>query len=251
ALELLVTCDFVLSETAAMGDVVLPVAQWAEERGTMTNLEGRLLRRRAVLEPPAGVRTDLEVLSALAVRLGQPAERFPQDPDAVLAELGRASAGGGADYAGVTPQRLEAGEEVFWPAPHAGASTPRMFLDGFAHPDGRARFAAVGHRPSAEEPDAEYPLFATTGRMMGHYQSGAQTRRIGELAAAEPEAYVEVHPDTGARAGLGEGDWARVVSRRGATLARVRHRAGARTDTVFLPFHFGGEQAANNFTNPV
>ncbi|MUL40654.1 molybdopterin oxidoreductase family protein [Streptomonospora sp. PA3] len=250
ALDLLVVCDFVMSETAAMADVVLPVAQWAEEAGTMTNLEGRLLRRRAVLEPPEGVRTDLEVLSALARRLGQPAGRFPADPDAVLAELGRASAGGGADYAGVTPERLEAGEELFWPVADARATTPRMFLEGFAHPDGRARFAAVGYRGAAEGVDADFPLLATTGRVMGHYQSGAQTRRIAELAGAEPEAFVEVHPDTGARVGLGEGDWARVVSRRGATLARVRHRAEARTDTVFVPFHFGGDQAANNLTNP-
>ncbi|GAA1766537.1 molybdopterin oxidoreductase family protein [Streptomonospora arabica] len=250
ALDLLVVCDFVMSETAAMADVVLPVAQWAEERGTMTNLEGRVLRRRAVLAPPPGVRTDLEVIAGLAVRLGQPAERFPADADAVLAELGRASAGGGADYAGVSPERLEAGEELFWPVADAGASTPRMFLDGFAHPDGRARFAPVGHRPAAEEPDAEFPLIATTGRLMGHYQSGAQTRRIGELAGAEPEAYVEVHPDTGVRSGVADGDWARVVSRRGAALARVRLRADARPDTVFLPFHFGGEEAANNVTNP-
>ncbi|MDT0303761.1 molybdopterin oxidoreductase family protein [Streptomonospora wellingtoniae] len=251
ALDLLVTCDFVMSETAAMADVVLPVAQWAEETGTMTNLEGRLLRRRAVLDPPPGVRTDLEVISGLARRLGQPDQRFPAGADAVLAELGRASAGGGADYAGVSPQRLEAGEELFWPVPGPGAGTPRMFLEGFAHADGRARFAAVGHRGAAEEADAQFPLIATTGRLMGHYQSGAQTRRIGELAEAEPEACVEVHPDTGARAGLDDGGWARVVSRRGATLARVRYRAGARTDTVFLPFHYGGEQAANNLTNPV
>ncbi|GAA4901214.1 molybdopterin oxidoreductase family protein [Streptomonospora salina] len=250
SLDLLVTCDFVMSETAAMSDVVLPVAQWAEEEGTMTNLEGRLLRRRAVLDPPEGVRTDLQVLSALAVRLGQPAARFPDRPDAVLAELGRASAGGGADYAGVTPQRLDEGEELFWPVPGPEAGTPRMFLDSFAHPDGRARFAPVSHRGAAERPDADYPLYATTGRLMGHYQSGAQTRRIAELDAAEPRAYVEVHPDTGARAGLAEGDWARVVSRRGAALARIRHRSDARTDTVFLPFHFAGDQAANNLTNP-
>ncbi|GAB3451138.1 molybdopterin oxidoreductase family protein [Streptomonospora sediminis] len=251
ALDLLVVCDFVMSETAAMADVVLPVAQWAEEEGTMTNLEGRILRRRAVLAPPAGVRTDLEVIGGLATRLGQPAERFPDRPDAVLAELGRASAGGRADYGGVSPQRLDAGEELFWPVPGPQDSTPRMFLDGFAHPDGRARFAAVGQSGPAEQPDADFPLYATTGRLMGHYQSGAQTRRIGELAGAQPAAYVEVHPDTGHRAGLGEGDWAQVVSRRGATLAQVRHRADARTDTVFLPFHYGGDQAANNVTNPV
>ena len=41
ALDLLVVADFFLSETARLADVVLPVAQWAEEEGTMTNLEGR------------------------------------------------------------------------------------------------------------------------------------------------------------------------------------------------------------------
>ncbi|GAA3990475.1 molybdopterin oxidoreductase family protein [Thermobifida alba] len=250
ALDLLVVADFVLSETAALADVVLPVAQWAEENGTMTNLEGRVLRRRRAVAPPQGVRTDLEVLHGLAVRLGQDAEGFPTDPDAVLAELRAASAGGAADYSGVTPERLAGGEALYWPVPEDGTPTPRLFLDSFAHPDGRARFTPVEYRPSAEQADGDYPLLATTGRLMGHYQSGAQTRRIGELAAAEPEVYVEVHPDTAARCGLADGERAVVESRRGTTVARVRTCPGARLDTVFLPFHYPGEQAANNLTNP-
>jgi len=250
SLDLLVTADFVLSETAAVSDVVLPVAQWAEESGTMTNLEGRVLRRNRAAAPPEGVRTDLQVLSDLAVRLGQPAGRFPTDPDTVLAELGRASAGGSADYSGVTPERLDSGEALYWPVRADSAPTPRLFLDAFAHPDGRARFAAVAHRPPAEATDSDYPLIATTGRLMGHYQSGAQTRRVPELGLAEPEVYVEVHPDTAARAGLTAGAWARVTSRRGHTRARVRLTPTARLDTVFLPFHFAGAQAANNLTNP-
>ncbi len=54
SLDLLVVADLVLSETAALADVVLPTAQWAEEDGTMTNLEGRVLRRKALQPPPAG-----------------------------------------------------------------------------------------------------------------------------------------------------------------------------------------------------
>ncbi|MFP3380714.1 molybdopterin-dependent oxidoreductase, partial [Bacillus sp. SIMBA_069] len=61
ALDLLVVSDFVLSETAELADVVLPVTQWAEEEGTMTNLEGRILRRRRALEPPDGVRSELDI----------------------------------------------------------------------------------------------------------------------------------------------------------------------------------------------
>lgn len=250
SLELLVVADFVLSESAAMADVVLPTAQWAEEHGTMTNLEGRVLRRDAATTPPPGVRTDLEILNALATRLGQPTERFPTDPDTVLAELGTATAGAPADYSGVTPQRLASGDALHWPVAASGTATPRLFLDRFAHPDGRARFVAVQHRPPAEDTTTEYPLIATTGRLMGHYQSGAQTRRVAELTEAEPHAYVEVHPDTAARNGLREGQWARLTSRRGSTTAQVRTHPQARLDTVFLPFHYAGAQAANNLTNP-
>ena len=254
ALDLLVVADVLPGETASAADVVLPVAQWAEEEGTMTNLEGRVLRRRRALPPPPGVRTDLEVIAGLAAELG--VEGFPAEPQEVFDELRRASAGGIADYAGISYARLDAGEALHWPCPaptidgaeHPG--TPRLFTDRFSHPDGRARFVAVDHVGPAEEPDDDHPLRATTGRVLVHYQSGAQTRRVAELDGIAPESFVEVHPAAAARAGLADGDWARVVSRRGTALARVRATPTLRPDTVFLPFHFGGEQAANNLTNP-
>jgi assimilatory nitrate reductase catalytic subunit len=260
ALDLLVVADVVLSETAALADVVFPVTQWAEEDGTMTNLEGRVLLRRRALAPPAGVRSDLAVLHGLAVRLGQPADRFPVDAETVFGELARASAGGPADYRGISHARLRAGEALHWPVPAGAAGaksgtadhpgTPRVFLDRFAHPDGRARFVAVRHRGPAEGVDADYPLRATTGRVLQHYQSGAQTRLVPELAAAVGEAFVEVHPETAARSGLADGAPAEVVSRRGTVHARVRYVASMRPDMVFLPFHFPGEQRANLVTNP-
>ncbi|MPZ82846.1 MAG: molybdopterin-dependent oxidoreductase [Actinophytocola sp.] len=251
ALDLLVVADVVLSETAALADVVLPVTQWAEEDGTLTNLEGRILLRRKAVDPPAGVRTDLDVLHGLATRLGQPAERFPVVAEEVFAELRRASAGGPADYSGVSYDRLRAGEALHWPVPGPGhPGTPRAFLESFAHPDGRARFVPVDHGGPAEPPDAEFPLQATTGRVLQHYQSGAQTRLVAELAGAVPAAFVEVHPDTAARAGLADGDLAAVASRRGRTHATVRLVPSLRPDLVFLPFHFPGDGRANLLTNP-
>ncbi|MFF8829504.1 molybdopterin oxidoreductase family protein [Streptomyces sp. NPDC015131] len=254
ALDLLVVADFVPSETARLAHVVLPVTQWAEEEGTMTSLEGRVLRRRRLRPPPPGVRTDLEVLHALATGLGEPAHRWPTRPAEVFDELRRASRGGPADYSGIDYARLDAGEALHWPCPggdpagppHPG--TPRLFLDRFAHPDGRARFAEVDHRDAAETPGARHPLYATTGRVLAHYQSGAQTRRVPELDRAAPGAFVEVHPDTAARAGLREGDPARVTSARGSMVARVRLVPAMRLDTVFLPFHYAGDGRANLVT---
>ncbi|MBV9844203.1 MAG: molybdopterin oxidoreductase family protein [Kutzneria sp.] len=252
-LDLLVVADFVPSETASMADVVFPVTQWAEEEGTMTNLEGRVLRRRRIVPAPDQVRSDLEVLHSLAIRLGQPADRFPTSPREVFDELRRASRGGKADYSGISYDRLDSGEALHWPCPEAAEphpGTPRLFLDGFAHPDGRARFAEVDYRDSAEVAGEDYPLYATTGRVLAHYQSGAQTRRVAELNRAAAEPFMEVHPDTAHRAGLREGTLATVSSARGSMVARVRLVGTLRTDTVFLPFHFPGHGRANLVTSP-
>ncbi|GAA6526311.1 molybdopterin-dependent oxidoreductase [Intrasporangium sp. DVR] len=250
SLDLLVVCDFVLSETAAMADVVLPVLQWAEEEGTVTNLEGRVLRRRQAVTAPAGCRSELEIWSDLARRIGSPVE-LPTDPRVVFDELREASAGGPADYSAVTWDRLDAGEALHWPCTaERPAGTPRLFLDRFATPDGRARFVPVDQQGPSERADPAYPLTATTGRVLAHYQSGAQTRLVAELARAAGPMFVEVHPDTAEAAGLADGVEAVVVSRRGRTLAEVRVSDDVRADTVFLPFHWAGAAAANNVTNP-
>ncbi|MFG1707873.1 molybdopterin oxidoreductase family protein [Nonomuraea sp. M3C6] len=245
ALDLLVTCDFVMSETAALADVVFPVTQWAEESGTMTNLEGRVLLRRQAVAPPEGVRSDLDVIAGLAERLGH---RFPTEPAEVFDELRRASAGGLADYSGITYERIVAETGVFWPCPAPGhPGTPRPFLDSFATPDGRARFVPVQHRPPAEEPDADYPVYLSTGRVLAHYQSGAQTRRIAPLVQAAPEPFVELHPDLAEQLDIAAGDMVRVSSRRGESKAVARISDAIRRDTVFMPFHWEG---ANRLTNP-
>ncbi|MFG2077804.1 molybdopterin oxidoreductase family protein [Nonomuraea maritima] len=244
-LDLLVACDIVMSETAVLADVVLPVTQWAEETGTMTNLEGRVLLRRRAVAPPPQVRSDLDVIAGLAARLGH---RFASDPAEVFDELRRASAGGPADYSGITYERIAAGPGVFWPCPQDGhPGTPRPFLDAFATPDGRARFVAVQHRPPAEEPDDDYPVYLSTGRVLAQYQSGAQTRRIAPLVEAAPEPYVELHPDLAARLDIASGDVVRVSSRRGETKVVARISDAIRRDTVFMPFHWEG---ANRLTNP-
>ncbi|MFD4582799.1 molybdopterin oxidoreductase family protein [Streptomyces sp. NPDC058434] len=291
SLDFLAVADVVLSETAELADVVLPVTQWAEETGTTTNLEGRVLLRRRALTPPPGVRSDLEVMHGLAGLLGHE-KGFPTDPEEVFGELRRASSGGPADYAGISYRRLEEEQGVFWPCPETGGAavtpdgtavtaggpaeepdgpaagpdghtpqagrpaggphpgTPRLFLERFATPDGRARFVPVVHREAAEPTDAEYPVVLTTGRVVAQYQSGAQTRRVDELNAAAPGPFVELHPQLAARVGVADGEPVAVVSRRGRAVAPARVSEAIRPDTVFMPFHWPGAGRANTLTNP-
>ena len=244
ALDFLCVADFVMSETAARADVVLPVTQWAEETGTVTNLEGRVILRRQAVDAPDGVRSDLEVIAGLAQRLGS-AATFATEPEEVFEELRRASAGGLADYAGISYRRITDEHGVFWPCPsedHPG--TQRMFTERFAHPDGRARFHAVAHRGPAEPLSAAYPVHLTTGRVLAQYQSGAQTRRIRELDDTGP--FVQLHPMLASRVGVTDGDALQVRTRRGSMVAPARVSDAIRPDTVFVPFHWVG---ANLLTN--
>ena len=250
ALDLLVVADAYLSETAELADVVLPVTQWAEEEGTMTNLEGRVLFRRRALAPPPGVRTDTEILAALADRLGH-GDKFDGDARAVFDELRAVSAGGVADYAGVTWARVAAEDGVFWPCPsEAHPGSPRLFMDRFATEDGRARFHTVFERACDELPDADYPFYLTTGRVLAQYQSGTQTRRIDVLNEAAPEAMLEIHPQMARAQGIADGEAVRLVTRRGAAFFRTRFEPTMRMDTLFVPFHWSGSACANLLTNP-
>lgn len=250
SLDLLVVCDFLPSETALLADVVLPVTQWAEEEGTMTSLEGRVIRRRRALPPPPGVRSELEIFADLAARLGSTV-RFDTSPAVVFDELARASAGGRADYSGLSHARLDAEPDLFWPVPagptpHPG--TPRMFLDRFPTPDGRARLVPVDHRGPSDDLRRDAPLFLITGRVLAHYQSGAQTRRVPELVRSAPTPFVELHPLLADRLGVSEGDLVQLDTERGRGVVRARLTDALRPDTAFLPFHWAGTGSANRLT---
>ncbi|GFJ81045.1 hypothetical protein Phou_052250 [Phytohabitans houttuyneae] len=249
ALDFLAVSDIFLSDTAALADVVLPTAQWAEEEGTMTNLEGRVIRRRRAKPPPDGVLDDLSTLAALAGRLGNAS--FSADPRTVFDELRRASAGGIADYAGISYERIDAEQGVFWPCPAAEhPGTPRLFAERFPTPDGRARFLKVDHREPAEPPDQDYPYLLTTGRIMQQYQSGNQTRRSRSLRLSADDPKVELHPDLARRLGIEAADLVELHTRRGTAVFRASLTDTIRPDTVFAPFHWGGLASANALTDP-
>ncbi len=246
SLDHLVVADAFLSETAALADVVLPAYQWAEEEGTMTNLEGRVIRRRRVARAPTGPRGDIDILRELANRLGCGDKFAFADARAVFEEFRRATAGAPADYSGITYDRIDREQGVFWPCPGEGhPGTPRVFADRFAHPDGRARFVAVEDRAAGEEPDDAYPLFFTTGRYKEHYNSGTQTRLVDALMKAKPRPTVQIHPTTARRHEIAMGSLVALESRRGRAEFRAEVTADIRPDTLFCPFHWGGPESAN------
>ncbi len=249
-LEHYTAIDFFLNETAHHADIVLAGSLHEEEEGTSTSAEGRVIKINKAVDPPGEAWQDTRIIIELAKRLGKGHYFDYSCSEDIFNELRKASKGGKADYFGITYERVVEENGVFWPCPEIGhPGTPRLFEDlKFYTPDGKAHFHATPYRPSAEEPDEEFPVYLTTGRVVSQYLSGTQTRRLGGLLDLCPEPYVEIHPQLAAKHGIEDGRPMRVVSRRGEIVLNARVVTTIRPDTVFIPYHWPGERSANLLT---
>jgi assimilatory nitrate reductase catalytic subunit len=266
-LEFYVNVDFFLSETARLADVVLPGSQHEEDEGVVCTTEGRVIKINKAVEPPGDARQDWKVIQDVAQALGRPRGFTFASPAEVFEELRRASAGGVADYSGITYEKIEANHGVFWPCPavdpagrpidHPG--TPRLFEPGswnpiakgagpFYFPDGKARMNVATYAPPAEDVDADYPVILTTGRVVSMFLSGCQTRRIGPLVDQYPEPLLELHPHLAKKYDVADGDWVTIESRRGSITLRAQVVQTIRPDTVFVPYHWAGVKSINRVT---
>ena len=249
-LEFFAVIDFFLSESGRYADVVLAGSLMEEDEGTTTNVEGRVIHHRKAVDPPADARVDWKIICGLAARLGAGDKFAYNAPEEIFEELRHASRGGTNDYYGITWDRVDREHGIFWPCPspdHPG--TPRLYEGGrFSHPDGKAHLQAIEWRPAAEEPDEQYPVILTTGRVVSQYLSGSQTRRIGALVDQYPQPLCEIHPRLAGKLGIVEGDFVKVESRRGEVTVRASVVRTIRPDTVFVPYHWPLGRAANNMT---
>jgi formate dehydrogenase major subunit len=244
-LEFLVVQDIFLTETAEFADVVLPATSALEKAGTFTNTDRRVQLGRPALAPPGEARLDWEIICDIATRMGHP---MPYDS---VAEVFDEMVSLTDSYRGLAHDKLgQTGKLYPCPDPEHSDGTVVMFGDGFPTADGRARLVAVEHSGADELPDAEYPFILVTGRILEHWHTGVMTRRSSALAAIEPAAFVEVHPEDCARLELADGDLVRVRSRRGDITLPVRRATQTQPGSVFIPFHFR-EAAANVLTTDV
>ncbi len=259
-LDFYVAIDFFLNETAQHADVVLPGSLQEEDEGTVTQIEGRVIKINKAVACPGDARQDWRIVQDIAHALGRDHGFTFSEPREIFDELRVASKGGVADYSGITYEKIERQNGVFWPCPDDGhPGTPRLFEPGtwnpvakgagpFYFPDGRARFNVADYSPPAEDVDAEYPLMLTTGRVVSQFLSGTQTRRIGPLVDQYPEPRVELHPRLAEKIGAATGDTVTVESRRGSITLPALVVASIRPDTVFVPYHWPGRRSANQLT---
>jgi formate dehydrogenase alpha subunit len=241
SLEFLVVQDMFLTETAQLADVVLPAASFAEKDGTFSSTDRTVQRVRKAIEPIAGCREDWKIIGEMGRLMGYAGLTY-SSPEEIMKEIAAVT----PSYGGISYARLEGGG-IPWPCPtpdHPG--TPFLHKDQFSR--GKGKFAPVEYIPPAEQPDDEYPLTLTTGRVLFHYHTGSMTRRSPTLTAQLNEGYVEINGDDAAALGVSGGETVRIISRRGAISIKTRITHIIPAGTVFIPFHFA-ESAANMLTS--
>jgi assimilatory nitrate reductase catalytic subunit len=268
-LEFFAAIDFFLSDTARHADVVLPGSLHEEDEGTVTQVEGRVIKVNKAVDPPGEAREDWRIIQDLARALGRPHGFTFSGPREIFDELRIASKGGVADYSGITYEKIERQMGVFWPCystdPKTGQltpdhpGTPRLFEPGsynpvakgsgpFWFPDGKARFNVAAYQIPKDDVTPDFPLFLTTGRVVSQFLSGTQTRRIGPLVNQYPEPRIELHPRLAAKLGIADADWAVCETLRGAITLRAQVVATIRPDTIFIPYHWPGPKCPNTLT---
>ena len=241
-LEVFIVQDIFMTQTAKFATVVLPGTSFAEKDGTFSNTERRVNLVRQAVKPVGNSRPDWQIVQDLSTRMGYPMDFA--SPEAIFEEIKKLT----PSYAGMTYKRLEE-KGLQWPCP-----TPEHPGTVFLHKDrfsrGLGMFAAIDYKPPAEEPDADYPMFLTTGRSFVHYHSGSMTRVSPTLHREQETGYIEISPTDAKEIGVKDGERVKVSSRRGEIQLKTKISRKVNRGTVFIPFHFA-EAAANILTNPV
>ena len=234
AMECVIVHDLFLNETAHYAHIFLPGSTFLEKNGTFTNAERRIQPVRKVMTPMNGLE-DWEVTQALAKAMGL--NWNYTHPTEIMDEIARLT----PTFAGVSFDRLDEEGSLQWPVNDAAPDgSPIMHVDGFVR--GKGKFVVTDYVPTDEKTGPRFPLLLTTGRILSHYNVGAQTRRT-ENVAWHPEDLLEIHPIDAEDRGVKTGDWVKLASRSGETTLRATVTDRVAPGVVYTTFHHPATQA--------
>jgi formate dehydrogenase major subunit len=234
AMECVVVQDLFLNETAKFAHVFLPGASFLEKDGTFTNAERRINRVRQVMAPLGG-KDEWAAICELSTALGYPMAYT--HPSEIMDEIAALT----PTFHGVSYAKLDELGSVQWPCNElAPEGTPMMHVARFVN--GAGKFMLTEYVPTSERSGPRFPLILTTGRILAHYNVGAQTRRTANVAW-HPEDMLDIHPFDAEQRGIRDGDLVQVASRAGDVALRAQISDRMQPGVVYTTFHHPGSGA--------
>ena len=213
--DFVVVVDSFLTDTARLAHLVLPTTTLLEADDLLGSYGHHWIGvATPVVQPPQGVRSDLEIVQALADRVG----------------LGPVMAGETREWKrrmirpklephGITLETLEA-------APIRNPLPPKVLFADRKFSTKTGRVNLMTQAPPSGVPAPDYPLF-----LMSLSTERAQSSQWA--AREEGPATVTVHPM--AACGIGDGEICRLESRIASMTVRLRHDSKQRPDVALVP----------------
>jgi len=228
-------------ETNEYAHVFFPASLWGEKEGVFTNTERRVNLVRKVMDPPGEAKADLWIFTEMAKRFERGRKMvFSSTSTEVFEELKTLSKGRLCDYSGMSHDQMEKQRGIQWPCNDEYPKGNRRLYEkgGFKHPDGRAKLIALPFVDNNERPDAEYPFWLNSGRLVEQWHTRTKTGKIGNLNKFSPTPFMEMNPRVAAKLGIAAMDYVRVYSRRSSAVVMVQLSERVAPDAVFIPMHY-------------
>ena len=232
-LEYFVYMDFFMTPTGSLADIVLPAALWPEVDSVFCMPEfgdvAALCMQKTVQVGQCKSDEDFFLELSRKMGLDYGAESQKEILDGILLELGRRR----PEYAGIDFDQFK---QLGWIAPkreYYGYKTRgfRTETGKFELFSPRLERAGADPLPDWQEvpespesrPDLlpEYPLILTTGSRTQPYFI-SNNRQIKSLRKQHPFPLVSMHPDTGRKYGICEGDWVYIETLRGRITQKAK-----------------------------
>jgi len=228
SMECVIVQDLFLNETAMYAHVFLPGSSFLEKNGTFTNAERRISRVRKVMSPKNGYE-DWEITQLLSNALGYPMNY--KHASEIMDEVAQLT----PTFKGVSFDKIDELGSIQWPCnDEYPEGTPTMHVDEFVR--GKGKFFITEYIPTTERVNNKFPLILTTGRILAHYNVGAQTRRTNNTEW-HTEDLIEIHPHDAEDRGINEQDWVGINSRAGDTVLRAKITDRVQPGVIYTTFH--------------
>lgn len=246
------------SDTLEHADLVLPAAAWLEKEGTMTNSERRISYLPKALEAPGEARADVDILCDFAQKMGFEGFNYNSTSE-IYQEYSEMTKGTNVDVSSLNYDRLKTEGTFQWPVTENNkAGTARLFQDKkFYTPSQKAIFNIPSFiKNVSDEPNADYPLILTTGRVRDQWHTMTKTGKVSRLKTHYASPVLEISPVDAFIHKIKDGDVAEVTSANGIVRVRAKVTDSVKNGVVFLPMHWGKQlqsdlNRANNLTHTI